>query len=149
MKLDSTNPQAILQLAAVYVARDGIEGLEKLKAEIAASKAVPSEDTVRVLRILEYTGSRTAVEKQIAGSVQGEKTFGAWGGTVTIRAATLGTFPEILEPAKPATDNSKIKARIEADLKAAVSYFPDNSSMREGYMDALQTILDNTDWSEK
>lgn len=52
-------------------------------------------DTVRVVRILEYVGPRLEVEETLKRSIQGEKRVG--NGTV-IRAATLGTFPEILQP---------------------------------------------------
>lgn len=54
-------------------------------------------DTVRVVRILEYVGPRDAIEKHLELVLQGVKTFGNRGHEVTIRAATLGTFPEILE----------------------------------------------------
>lgn len=53
-------------------------------------------DTVRVLRVLEYIGPRDAVERQVQNSVHGEKTFGRPGAEITIRAATIGTYPEIL-----------------------------------------------------
>ena len=55
-------------------------------------------DLVRVLRIIEYTGEREAVEAAVAKSLHGEKrlvngkNFG-----LIIRAATIGTYPEILE----------------------------------------------------
>lgn len=64
------------------------------------------EDIVRVLRVLEYSGPRSAVEKQIKNSIHGEMRYtvrsGNFGegrriGEVIIRAATVGTFPEILE----------------------------------------------------
>jgi len=50
-------------------------------------------DIVRVLRVIEYVGSRTAVERTVAKSVQGTKVCGL----VTIKAATIGSYPEILE----------------------------------------------------
>lgn len=50
-------------------------------------------DIIRVLRVIEYTGPRDKVEDQVARSLHGEK---SWGNGVTIKAATLGTFPEIL-----------------------------------------------------
>jgi hypothetical protein len=55
-----------------------------------------SQDIVRVLRIVEYTGPRTDVERQVSNSIHGEKTFGPAGKQITIRAATIGEFPEIL-----------------------------------------------------
>lgn len=54
-------------------------------------------DTVRVLRIIEYTGPREDVERVVSMSIHGTKTYGQIGHEVTIRAATLGEFPEILE----------------------------------------------------
>lgn len=53
-----------------------------------------TEDTVRILRIVEYTGPRSAVERHFINVLHGEKrqTDG-----VVIKAATLGQFPEILE----------------------------------------------------
>jgi len=50
-------------------------------------------EIVRVLRIIEYTGPRQMVEDQIANSLQnGEKRIGS----MTIRIATVGGYPEIL-----------------------------------------------------
>ena len=54
-------------------------------------------DTVRVLRIIEYVGPRDEIEKHLEHVVQGTKTFRPTAGQITIRAATIGTFPEILE----------------------------------------------------
>lgn len=53
-------------------------------------------DIIRILRIIEYTGPRAAVEKQVEMSLHGERE-GMHG--CKIRAATLGLFPEILESA--------------------------------------------------
>ena len=39
-------------------------------------QAGPRQDLVRVLRIVEYIGARSAVEAQIANSIHGEKTYG-------------------------------------------------------------------------
>lgn len=64
-------------------------------------------DTIRVLRILEYTGPREAVERQIKRSIHGERVIrdgSRPGDTITIRAATIGEFPEVLmrdEPVVP------------------------------------------------
>lgn len=56
-----------------------------------------AEDIVRVLRVIEYSGTRPEVEAQIANSMHGEKRFvKSLAGWVTIRVATIGTFPEIL-----------------------------------------------------
>lgn len=48
---------------------------------------------VRVLRIIEYAGDRHSVEAQVSNSLHGVK-YPHNG--LTIRAATIGTFPEIL-----------------------------------------------------
>jgi hypothetical protein len=58
-----------------------------------------AEDIVRVLRILEYVGPRSAIERQIADSIQGEKRVRRIDNgreLITIRAATIGMYPEIL-----------------------------------------------------
>lgn len=58
------------------------------------------EDRVRVLRIIEYIGDRSEVERQIERSLHGRvlHTYrNGIGPGVEIRAATLGEFPEILE----------------------------------------------------
>lgn len=52
-----------------------------------------SEDLVRILRVIEYSGPRYAVENQVKNSLQGEKRLT---NGVVIRVATLGEFPEIL-----------------------------------------------------
>lgn len=48
---------------------------------------------VRVLRVVEYVGPRDWVEETVAKSIHGEKQFGP---NQTIRAATVGLYPEIL-----------------------------------------------------
>jgi len=54
-------------------------------------------DTIRVIRIYEFVGPRNIVESTIAKSILGEKRITKQqGGPLMIRAATLGTFPEIL-----------------------------------------------------
>lgn len=50
-------------------------------------------DKIRVLRIIEYVGSRERVEETVRQSIQGDKVMI----DLTIRAATIGTYPEILE----------------------------------------------------
>lgn len=50
-------------------------------------------DIVRVLRVIEYVGEREWVESTVANSIQGTKTVSYKG---TIRAATIGSYPEIL-----------------------------------------------------
>lgn len=57
-------------------------------------------DLVRVLRIVEYVGPREWVESTVAKSIHGERDCSPYTGTrCVIRAATIGTYPEILEPA--------------------------------------------------
>lgn len=53
-----------------------------------------TEDIVRVLRIIEYTGPRSLVEKQISNSIHGTR---CPGNGVIIRAATIGEYPEIMD----------------------------------------------------
>lgn len=59
-----------------------------------------AEDRVRVIRILEYSGPRSWVEATIAQAITERHNDGgpAW----SIKGATLGSFPEILERAKVA-----------------------------------------------
>lgn len=57
------------------------------------------EDTVRVLRILEYTGPRSKIESLVAKSIHGERRLANKHDPsrgVVIRAATIGQYPEIL-----------------------------------------------------
>lgn len=69
-----------------------------------------SDDIVRVLRIVEYVGPRGTVESELFRSIHGAKEFPitVQGITsrVTIRATTLGEFPEIVEPAKTWNDDT-------------------------------------------
>lgn len=62
-----------------------------------------AEDTVRVLRVLEYVGPRDAVEEQIKMSLHGERQ-GILGKIskkpCIIRAATIGLVPDIIEMGK-------------------------------------------------
>ena len=55
-------------------------------------------DTIRVLRVIEYVGPREAVEELISKSIHGERCYMRNGKDIVIRAATLGTYPEILNP---------------------------------------------------
>lgn len=56
------------------------------------------QDIVRVLRVVEYSGPRDWVEKTIANSIHGTRDCTSYmGQKATIKAATIGTFPEILE----------------------------------------------------
>lgn len=58
-------------------------------------------DQVRVLRIIEYTGPRDAVEEQVRRSLHGTR-YGLRldNGHCVITAATLSQYPEILEIAR-------------------------------------------------
>lgn len=51
-------------------------------------------DHIRVLRIIEYTGPRAQVEDQVSRSLHGQKSLP---NGITIRAATVGAYPEIIE----------------------------------------------------
>jgi hypothetical protein len=56
-----------------------------------------------VLRVIEYIGDRAAVEFTVNNSIQGEKLvkYNQYAhpveGSVTIKVATIGNYPEILE----------------------------------------------------
>jgi hypothetical protein len=52
-------------------------------------------DKIRVLRVIEYEGDRDAVEEQVRVSLHGERK--GMHGRCTIRAATIGLYPEILQ----------------------------------------------------
>jgi hypothetical protein len=55
---------------------------------------MPKADQIRVLRVLEYTGPRDAVERTLAiNQVKGTQLFGR----VTIREALLGDFAELVK----------------------------------------------------
>ena len=54
-----------------------------------------TEDIVRVLRILEYVGPRSQIEDILTDSIQEMRVTRQ----VTIKAATIGIYPEILEKA--------------------------------------------------
>jgi len=60
-----------------------------------------SQDKIRVLRVIEYSGDRAAVEDHLKKVLYGEKTMTDHSpsrlGTYTIKAATVGAFPEIFE----------------------------------------------------
>lgn len=68
-------------------------------------------DRIRVLRVVEYEGPREWVEVVVAEAIHGEKIVSAFRGTreegkvigqLTIRAATIGCYPEILK--KPSNE---------------------------------------------
>lgn len=72
------------------------------------------QDTIRVLRVIEYVGPRSDVERTIAESIQGTRTVKPG---FTIKAATLGAYPEVLESAQP--DDKQVKHLLDqiADLQ--------------------------------
>ena len=53
-------------------------------------------DQIRILRVVEYSGPREAVESQVSNSIHGVRVVG---NGVIIKAATIGTFPEVLDQA--------------------------------------------------
>jgi len=53
-------------------------------------------DKIRVFRILEYVGRRDVVERVIKQSIHHEKIVEG----MTIKACTLGTYPEIMKLGK-------------------------------------------------
>lgn len=56
------------------------------------------QEQVRVLRILEYTGDRKAVEEQLALSLHGMKDLSnATRGRLIIKAVTVDIYPELLQ----------------------------------------------------
>ena len=67
------------------------------------------QDIVRVLRVIEYVGPRDIVEEQIAHSVHGTRKFG---NGATVRAATIGSYPEVLE---------SIQAQLDKQAEAAAN----------------------------
>ena len=73
----------------------------KGSGEMSDQPATVKQDLVRVLRVIEYTGERKAVESIVAKSLHGEKRFDQFlngkNFGLIIRAATIGTYPEILE----------------------------------------------------
>ena len=99
-------------------------------------------DTIRILRIVEYVGPREGVEDIVAGSIHGTRTISRPSGYVSIRASTIGAFPEILEHQPPRNTLSQTKTRlyIEEEIALAADYYPGDDSKRQGYLDALKTI---------
>lgn len=54
-------------------------------------------DTVRVLRVIEYIGPRDIIEEHLRLVVRDKLVRNRDGREYTIKAATLGEFPEILK----------------------------------------------------
>lgn len=56
-------------------------------------------DIVRIVRVLEYVGPRDALERSLAqNAVKRQKQFGS----ITVREAYLGEFPEVVEKSNEA-----------------------------------------------
>lgn len=55
-------------------------------------------DIVRVLRVVEYVGPREWVEETVGRSIHGQREINVG---KYIRAATLGTYPEAIDPRVP------------------------------------------------
>jgi hypothetical protein len=53
-------------------------------------------DKIRVLRVIEYEGDRAVLEAHLNQVLQGTKVIRTAQGIYSIKAASLGTFPEIL-----------------------------------------------------
>ena len=64
-----------------------------------------SEDIIRVIRLIQYEGPRSKVEKQVANSMHGGPKD--WGNGVKITVTTLGDWPEIIARAEEATEIGK------------------------------------------
>lgn len=94
-----------------------------------------TKDIVRVLRILEYIGPRDRVEDLLDRSIRGTRRYGAMSSDVVqIRAATIGTYPEIMTQAEladceedvlPETYNygrrqGDLDLRLETDLAETI-----------------------------
>lgn len=50
-------------------------------------------DQIRILRVIEYSGPREAVEEQVSKSIHGVRICNG----VAIKVATLDTFPEVID----------------------------------------------------
>lgn len=55
-------------------------------------------DTIRILRVIEYVGPRNETEDLVSRSIHGERRYQRNGRDIIIKAATIGTYPEILNP---------------------------------------------------
>jgi hypothetical protein len=53
--------------------------------------------TIRILRLYEFIGPRDLIEHQVNQSIHGEKSVGP----ISIRATTLGEFPEVFPAEVP------------------------------------------------
>jgi len=91
---------------------------------------------VRVLRVIEYVGERHAVEEALDAAISGRKRIGTKvGGTkLTITAATLGEYPDIINEAidLPISDRG-IEAKI-SEIEARLQDIESHVGMEEGQM---------------
>jgi hypothetical protein len=71
-----------------------------------------SEDIIRVIRIVEYVGPRSLVERNVGGSLHGTRDNG---NGVKITAVTLGEYPEIMKLGAAASaaeeENKNVRSR--------------------------------------
>jgi hypothetical protein len=75
-------------------------------------------DKVRVLRIIEYVGDRNMVEDTVEKSIQGTKQISP---LLSIKAATIGSYPEILET----TEQSKVDDSISVEDLPLIEWIKD------------------------
>ena len=73
-----------------------------------------AEDTIRVLRLYSFEGPRSMIEKQLERSLADRTNHPGIEG-LTIKVATLGSFPEIMEQAQPVMPQGKLLGYAERD----------------------------------
>ena len=97
-QLDKARGNAIDYLADTPERKAYLDGLrDAMQIVEKEADAFGTEDIVRIVRIYEFSGPRSIVEEQVERSVQQVHQYG---NGVLIRAATLGTFPQIMFPVK-------------------------------------------------
>ena len=79
---------------------------------------MPENDQIRILRVIEYSGPREAVESQVANSIHVVKVVSTG---VVIKAATIGAFPEVLDEATIVDGEAERFARRERLLEDQIS----------------------------
>jgi hypothetical protein len=72
------------------------QGVDQTKCATEIQSTEPRQEIVRVLRVIEYSGPRDRVEEIVSRSLHGQRTLGCGKRQVTIRAVTVGLYPEIL-----------------------------------------------------
>lgn len=70
------------------------------------------QERVRVLRVIEYVGPRKWVEATLARSIHGTMKLYPEGGPAEIRTATVGRFPEALEPESEKEEDATYQQRL-------------------------------------